>query len=232
VRTARVRLAGLLIGLATAIVIIAVAILPFLSPAWVGFEQDRAEAAAWTGFAPADLRTATDAILHDLVVGPPVFDVAVAGQPVLNEREQAHMRDVRTVFAGLYVLAAISVVGLVVASRRRDRAATWKAVRRGALGLSVAVVILGVVGLVAFDQLFEVFHEIFFPAGSFDFDPATDRLVQLFPFDFWQETAIVVGVVIIATALVVAWVAGRRATRQVSESASGRDLSAIVEPGA
>ena len=64
-RTARGRLAGLLIGVATAIVIIAVAILPFLSPAWVGFEQDRAEAAAWTGFAPADLRTATNAILHD-----------------------------------------------------------------------------------------------------------------------------------------------------------------------
>ena len=230
--TAPVRLAGLLIGVATAIVIIAVAILPFLSPAWVGFEQDRAEAAAWTGFAPADLRTATNSILHDLVVGPPAFDVAVAGQPVLNEREQAHMRDVRTVFAGLYVLAAISVTGLVVASRRRDRAGTWRAVRGGALGLSVGVVIFGVIGLVAFDQLFEVFHEIFFPAGSFTFDPATDRLVQLFPFDFWQETSIVVGVVIIGIALVVASVAGRRATRYVDVSTTEPDLAPVVEPGA
>jgi integral membrane protein (TIGR01906 family) len=232
VRTARVRLTGLLIAIATAIVIIAVAILPFLSPAWVAFEQDRAQAAAWTGFAPADLRTATNSILHDLVVGPPAFDVAVAGQPVLNDREQAHMRDVRTVFAGLYVLAAISVIGLVAASRRRDRAATWRAVRGGALGLSVGVVVFGVIGLVAFDQLFEVFHEVFFPAGSFTFDPATDRLVQLFPFDFWQETAIVVGVVMIGIALVVASVAGRRATRQVAANLAERDLSAIAEPGA
>ena len=44
--------------------------------------------------------TATDAILADLVVGPPDFDVAVAGTPVLIERERAHMRDVRGVFAG------------------------------------------------------------------------------------------------------------------------------------
>jgi integral membrane protein (TIGR01906 family) len=232
VRTARVRLVGLLIAIATAIVIVAVAILPFLSPAWVGFEQDRAQAAAWTGFAPADLRMATNSILHDLVIGPPAFDVAVAGQPVLNEREQGHMRDVRTVFAGLYVLATISVIGLVAASRHRDRAATWRAVRGGALGLSVGVVVFGVIGLVAFDQLFEAFHEIFFPAGSFTFDPATDRLVQLFPFDFWQETAIIAGVVIIGIALLVAWVAGRRATRHVAASVGERDLSAIAEPGA
>ena len=64
---------------------------------------------------------------------------------------------------------------------------------RGALGLTVGTVVLGVVGLVAFDQLFSVFHEIFFPAGSYLFDPTTDRLVQLFPFAFWDETALVVG---------------------------------------
>ena len=67
--------------------------------------------------------------------------------------------------------------------------------------------------MVAFDALFETFHEVLFPAGSYTFDPATERLVQLFPFQFWQETAIVVGVVIVAgCALVAAFaVLGRRA---------------------
>ena len=37
-------------------------------------------------------------------------------------------------FAGLYVLAAISAVGLVLASRRRDRAGTWRAIRRSRCG--------------------------------------------------------------------------------------------------
>ena len=105
------------------------------------------------------------------------------------------MADVRTVFRGLWVLAAISVVILVAASRRSDRAGTWRAVRGGAIGLTIGVVVVGVVGLVAFDRLFELFHEVFFPAGSYLFDPATDRLVQLFPFQFWDETAMVVGIV-------------------------------------
>ena len=223
------RLAAILIGLATAIVIVTVAILPFLTPQWVALEQGRSQAEAWTGFTTEELRTATNAIWSDLVFGGD-FAVEVRGTPVLEAREQAHMADVRTEFRGLWILAVISVVGLVLASRRRDRAGTWRAVRGGALGLTVGVVILGIVAFVAFDQLFETFHRIFFPAGSYLFDPRTDRLVQLFPFTFWQETAIVVGVVIIAIALIAGVVAGRRA-RLHAETAPAIELSAAAEPG-
>jgi integral membrane protein (TIGR01906 family) len=99
-----------------------------------------------------------------------------------------------------------------VASRRGDRERLWRSVRNGALGLIVGTVIVGIVGLVAFDQLFELFHRIFFPAGSYLFDPTTDRLVQLFPFQFWEETAMAVGLVIIVLAAVTAMVANRRAS--------------------
>jgi integral membrane protein (TIGR01906 family) len=230
VNTVRRRIAAILIGLATAIVIVAVTILPFMTPQWIAFEQERSQAAAWTGFTTDQLRTATDAILSDLVFGGD-FTAQIDGRPVLIEREQAHMADVRTVFRGLWVLAIVSAVILVVASRRRDRSATWRAVRGGALGLTVGVVVLGAVALVAFDQLFEAFHEVFFPPGSFLFDPRTDRLVQLFPFQFWQETAIVVGIVIIAIALGVAWVAGRRAGRGVADPAAAPELAAVAAPG-
>jgi integral membrane protein (TIGR01906 family) len=223
------RAAPVLIGLATAIVVISVAILPFLTPQWVAFEQGRADATAWTGYTTAELRTASDAILTDLVFGGD-FAVQVDGTPVLNERERAHMADVRSVFRGLWVLALVSIVILAVASRRTDRPGTWRAVRRGALGLTVGVVVAGVVGLVAFDQLFAVFHQVFFPAGSYLFDPATDRIVQLFPFRFWDETTLVVGAVIIALALTVAFVAGRRAERgAVRRPAS--DLAAVPGSG-
>lgn len=225
------RLAAILIGLATAIVIVTLAILPFLTPQWVAFEQGRAQAEAWTGFTTEELRTATNAILSDLVFGGD-FDVAIDGTQVLQAREQSHMRDVRTVFRGLWILAAISVVGLVLASRRPDRDGTWRAVRGGAIGLAIGTVVVGVVGLVAFDQLFELFHEVFFPAGSYDFDPLTDKLVQLFPFDFWFETAIVVGAVIIATSIVVAFVAGRRAARaSAARNTGSAELRPAAEPG-
>ena len=117
-------LAALVIGISTALVIVALAILPFLTPAWVAFGQGRAQATAWTGFTEADLRTVTDAILADLVVGPPDFDVTLDGVPVLEERERQHMRDVRGVFAAFYALAAVGAVVLVAAfllARGRER---------------------------------------------------------------------------------------------------------------
>jgi integral membrane protein (TIGR01906 family) len=204
------RAGSVLVGLATAIVIVTAAVLPFLTPQWVAFEQGRANAAAWTGYTIDELNTATGAILSDLVLGPADFDVAVRGEPVLDSREQGHMRDVRTVFVGLWALAAISVVILLLAIRRSDRAGTWSAVRRGSIGLVGLVLLLGIGSFVAFDAMFELFHRIFFPAGSYTFDPASERLVQLFPFQFWEETAFVVGVLIAAIALLVALVVGRR----------------------
>ena len=212
-RTPLSRAADIWIALATAITIVAFTIPLFLNPAWVGFEQGRAQATAWTGFSEADLRTATDSILADLVVGPPDFDVAVGGTPVLEERERAHMRDVRGVFIGFFVVAGIlAVVAIAIAATRHAdrRVATWRSVRAGALGLVATLVVAGIVALVAFDALFEIFHRLLFAGGSYTFDPRTDRLVQLFPFQFWQETAIAVGVVAIVVALIVAAVAGRR----------------------
>jgi len=214
-RTIPERAAALATAVSASIVVIAIAILPFLTPAWVSFEQGRAQAAAWTGYSQADLGLATNAILHDLVLGPPDFAVEVGGTPVLEERERSHMRDVRGVFAGFYLLAAIATVGLIVlvagARRMGHPERAWSALSSGMRGLIVGIVIVGAIAAVAFDQLFELFHTLFFPAGSFTFDPRTDRLVQLFPFDFWSETTIVVGVVIVALAAVVAVVAGRRA---------------------
>src|SRR6476619_6215347 len=84
------------------------------------------------------------------------------------------------------------------------------ATRAGAIGLAVGLVVVGAVATVAFDALFEMFHRVFFAGGSYTFDPRTERLVQLFPFDFWQETALVLGVVCIAAATVVALIAHRR----------------------
>jgi integral membrane protein (TIGR01906 family) len=207
-------LAALLTGVATLIVLIALAILPFLNPVWVGFGQERAQATAWTGFTQAQLAEVTGAILDDLVLGPPDFDVTLGGAPVLNEREQGHMRDVRDVFARFYMAAVVSA-GVIVVLRllaRSDaaRARFWGRMRRTGIVVAVGTVVVGILGVVFFDTAFEIFHQTFFPAGSYLFDPRTERLVQLFPQQFWVETTIAVGVVLILLALGLAWLAGRR----------------------
>jgi len=235
VHTIRGRLGGILIALATALAILAIVMPLFLNPVWVGFEQGRSEAAAWTGFAEPDLRAVTDSILADLVFGPPAFDAQVAGTTVLDERERAHMRDVRTVFMGFFAVTALAVVGALVVVIRRGRAhraATWRSIRQGALALIIALVLLGGFAVIAFDVVFEVFHEIFFAGGSYTFDPATEKLVQLFPFQFWQETALLLGVVAIVVAAIVAVIAHLRLERARRAEAAVASTDASIPAGA
>ena len=209
-------LGSVLVSLATALALLAAVVTPFLSPAWVSFEQGRSSAAAWTGYSPADLQTATNAILGDLVVGPPDFDVEIGGLPVLTPAERAHMRDVRGVFGGFYLLAVASLIWLVVAWRATrsgvewTRTRFWRAIRRGSLALATGIAVAGVVAVVAFDAAFELFHTLFFAAGTYDFDPRIYKLTQLFPDAFWSETSIVVGASSLVAALVTAAVATRR----------------------
>jgi len=206
-----------LLPVATALVILGLTVLPFLTPAWVGFEQGRTDVTSWTGFTQAEVTTVTNAILGDLVLDRGDFDVTRNGTPVLDEAERSHMRDVRGVFAGFGLLVLVSAGFLVYAARRareRDsRRELWTGVRNGAAGLAVVVVVLGGLSLVAFDAMFEAFHELFFPAGTFTFDPATSKLVQLFPDRFWSETTLAVGAVGLVAALAVTLVAVRRLAR-------------------
>jgi integral membrane protein (TIGR01906 family) len=210
-------LAALVTGLAAALVILALSILPFLNPVWVGFAQDRALAGEWTGFGTEQLSAVTGEILADLVVGPPEFDVTLDGTPVLNENERGHMRDVRGVFAAFALVAAISAAVLVVlfvAARGREaRARFWGRLERTGIVIVVVTLVGGVAGILLFDQAFILFHEVFFPGGNYLFDPRTDRLVQLFPQQFWVDSTIGVGVVVIAIAVLVALVARHRRSR-------------------
>ena len=203
-----------LVAAATALVILGASILPFTTPAYVRFEQDRVGVAI-PDYGSRDLDGVAASLLDDLLFWRGDFDVAVAGTPVLSEPDRAHMRDVRGVFTGVWILVLAGVALLAFAFWRsrgdaRARAGTWLAIGRGAKALLIAVVVLGALAALAFDAMFEVFHRLFFAEGSYTFDPATDRLVQLFPDRFWFETTMLLGVVLVVVSIVVAWVAGRR----------------------
>jgi len=207
------RFGASLVAAATAFVILGATILPFTTPAYVRLEQDRAGVAI-ASYTPADLDRVADALLGDLLFWRGDFGVAVAGSSVLSPREVGHMQDVRGVFAGFLALVVASLVVLAVAFRRaRDaeaRAATWRAVASGARALAIGLAVVGAFVILAFDAAFEVFHRLFFSAGSYTFDPATDHLVQLFPQQFWSDTAVVVGAASFVVALVTAWRASAR----------------------
>jgi integral membrane protein (TIGR01906 family) len=204
------RIEAVVAGVTTPCVIVGVAVLLFLNPLWVGFDQDRSGVSGLTGYTPAQVRQVTGSILSDLVFGPPNFDVTVNGAPVLDARERGHMADVRTVLMSLGLVALLAAVLLaVVGAAGRGQRWFWRAAAAGARVLAVGVVVVGVALAVFFDQAFELFHEIFFAPGTYMFDPRTERLVQLFPDQFWSETSVALAGAVLALSVLVAVTAGR-----------------------
>ncbi len=201
-----------MVAAATALVLLGGPILLFLNPIYVSFEQGRSGAAALTGYSRSQLDAVTGQILGDLVLWRGSFDSTLDGVPVLKPAEIQHMLDVRGVFAGFFALVGAAAVVLAIAFRRARepgaRAAAWRGIAAGAGSLAVGIVVVGVFVVFAFDAAFEVFHRLFFPAGSYSFDPRTDKLVQLFPETFWSETATFVGVAI-GIAAVATWLIAR-----------------------
>lgn len=206
-------LGAVAVAVATPCVVVAVAVLLFLNPIWVGFDQDRSDVAGLTGYSPAQVRQVTGSILSDLVFGPPNFDVAVNGSPVLDVRERGHMADVRTVLTGMGLVALLAaIVLLALGLMSRGAPWFWRAAQTGGKVLAVGVVVVGLAFAVFFDQAFELFHELFFPPGTYSFDPRLEKLVQLFPDQFWSETSVALAWAVLVLALVVVFAAGRIAT--------------------
>jgi len=55
--------------------------------------------------------------------------------------------------------------------------------------LTVGVIVVGAAFALFFDRAFELSHEIVFAPGTYMFRPAKrEKLVQLFPDQFWSET--------------------------------------------
>jgi integral membrane protein (TIGR01906 family) len=208
------QIGSVVVALATPFVVVAFAGLLFLNPFWFDFEQDRSGVAALTGYTPSEVRQVTGSILSDLVFGPPSFDVSVGGVPVLDARERSHMADVRTFLLKLYGAALVAGAIIAVAGlRSRGGSWFWGALAAGGKLTVAGVAVVGIGFAVFFEQAFELFHELFFSAGSYSFDPSKEKLVQLFPDQLWFETSVGIAVAVLGLALLVAYAAGRIAVR-------------------
>jgi integral membrane protein (TIGR01906 family) len=210
----------ILLSLATAISILAVTLLILFTPVWTHFALDQSHPNVCTPQQLCLLDQNTIEAVSDqtisavLVTGEFSFRGISAldvGPSFYTDAEQSHMRDVRAVFYGFMVLAVASLVFVVAAVRRARRdAGRWTAVARGSVWLVVGLLIVGIFAFVAFDDVFTVFHEIFFPGGNWAFGPGSN-LIWLYPELFWELTSAALFGLSLVGALIVWFVARRRA---------------------
>ena len=127
------------------------------------------------------------------------------GGPLFTPDEYAHMADVRNLFRGAEFAAVLALfVGVYRVARARRRGDALRLVRAGAVTGGGIVTVIGIAAAVAFDPLFLLFHEAFFPQGNFLFDPATSNLIRLYPEWYWQGITAGVGLSFIGVAIFVA----------------------------
>jgi integral membrane protein (TIGR01906 family) len=134
-----------------------------------------------------------------------------AEESLFNARETEHMEDVKVLMRAMF---RVNEIALAVILTYVAAAVLWSGDRsiRGlaklslaGIGLGIAVVgIVGAFALTGFDEAWNTFHEIAFSNDLWKLDPATDRLIQMFPEPFWEEaTFIVAGLTIAQAAAIV-----------------------------
>ncbi len=135
---------------------------------------------------------------------PPRFE-----RPLFTGEEYAHMADVRRIFDLAKLLVPVGLFVMLVRLRRArasSGAAALRVARDGSVAAAAVVAAIGAATVFAFEPLFLLFHELFFPQGNYLFDPATSNLVRLYPDWYWEGITLRVGVSFVAVALTVALV--------------------------
>ena len=165
-----------------------------------------------SGITDADLRQVGADIRHYINSGdePLVVTTRIFGEKrdLFNNREISHMKDVKQLVRGVYVLALVSaaylaamiIVGFGWQKARFVPALAKRLTWGGGLTL-ILMVVFGTAALVGFDGVFLKFHQLSFANDLWRLDPRTDYLVRIFPQDFWFDATMWVSIRVISGAL-------------------------------
>jgi len=136
-----------------------------------------------------------------------------SGLELYNRKEIDHLKDVKDLIWFGYKLQVYSldyVLGYIIvllALGGKTWLRTFSMLGRGLMhggGLTLALMMaIGIAMLVAFDRVFLFFHLVGFSNLDWVLDPRTDRLIQMFPEDFFFDASLTLAGVTLALALLV-----------------------------
>ena len=138
-----------------------------------------------------------------------------SGDALFQEGEVSHMADVKLVilsaFAGGALLILLGIIAIIYLRRR-----STGGVRRGLFAGSVATLViilgLGTLAALGWQQFFTEVHRIFFANGTWTF-ALDDTLIRLFPGQFWVDSGILIGALVLIAAvatLILTWPTRKR----------------------
>ena len=134
---------------------------------------------------------------------------------LFNQREAIHMRDVKHLIWGVYVVdlaTAVYILGFAGVGffiyRRLFTASLMRYLLWGGALTLALVIAVGLAALVGFDSLFLLFHRLSFSNDFWRLDPNRDYLVMMFPQRFWFDATLFVALVTVGQAVALGGIAG------------------------
>ena len=198
------------LGVGLGVVIVLAGPLVLFNPAFTSLLQERHGVAEAFGVPKEEVDRVTSEILVDLFTDGD-FDAAFAGEPpLLNARERRTCTTWRVSSASSAISVVVAAIVAVLAARRmRGEPRRVGAVMLRTAGLiGTAALALALTFAVAFEPAFLAFHAVFFPPGTFLFEPGSN-LITLFPDGFWFDASLAAGATIFLSAIIVALIGYR-----------------------
>lgn len=156
--------------------------------------------------------------------------VLPSGDHLFTAGEVSHMADVKTVVLSAYGAGIVLLLFFVFAAigLRKTKGAFGRGLFAGSFVTMAIIIALAVLAALGWETFFTDFHRIFFANGTWTFR-LEDSLIRLFPGQFWVDSALVVGVLVLLAAsllLIFCWpTPKRRAARGAAGEADAGQAS-------
>ncbi len=138
--------------------------------------------------------------------------------PMFSQAALGHMEDVKYITNLSFAFGlglAIAACATVILTRRSAtyRRAILRGLHLGSMLTLAALASLAVIAAAIWDRAFDVFHELFFAAGTWRF-PFSDTLIRLYPERLFVDAAIAIIALVALSCLLALYLWARASNRQ------------------
>lgn len=123
--------------------------------------------------------------------------------PSLDASESGlqHFAEVKDIFTGFYVIAAICLIAGIAIIICKSRIKDYSYLLVSAIMAIVLPLLLALFIAIDFDTAFVIFHKIFFRNDYWLFDPVTDPVITILPAEFFMHCAIMIILIVVLFSL-------------------------------
>ncbi len=181
--------------------------------AFYAYEYPKNDVALTIGISDDDLNKATDVLLGYITGEYDSLDVKVTIDDkelmMFNEREIAHMVDVRDLYNTVSMVRFIALIifiicmaYLLIIKAKDIFSAFYLAYKRVIVVITAVIAGLSVFAIADFDTFWRSFHHVFFANDLWLLDPNVDRLIMMVPGQFFFDLVLLIIIVFIVLSII------------------------------